>query len=175
LRLLALAFTIGPVDAEVTQLDQARLPGQLHGLHKQRREFLQMQPTEFTNRAMSGKVVSPEHTEGDVLFQASGNFAGGKHAAGVGVNQHLDHHRRIIWLPAAPVALIALVKGGQVQRIRGVADEIGQMAFRQPVLRRYRQKQGLVRMVRSVARRHTPFYRTAFLRPKLLGQAKPVE
>jgi hypothetical protein len=131
---------LGAVHRDRAKLRQPALARQAHHLHKQPGELLQVQRAEIADRAVLGEVARREHSEGHVLVQLARDLARAEHPAGIGVHQHLDHHGRVKGLVARPAAGVARVKGAQVQRIDGVADEVGQVPFGQPVLQRRGQR-----------------------------------
>jgi hypothetical protein len=57
-------------------------------------------------------------------------------------------------LVARTVLVIARVERAEVESVNGVADEVRQMPFGQPLLQRLGQQQHLLRFVREVVRGH---------------------
>ena len=72
----------------------------------------------------------------------------------VPVQQHLDHHPRLIRGVAPTVAFIPRVKRRQVQSVDQVAHVMRKVPFGQPVAHIRRQQQHLVRLTGAECRRH---------------------
>jgi hypothetical protein len=125
---------LGAVHSDGAQLDQAHLARQAHDLHEQVREFLQVQCAEVTDRAVGGEVARGQNTECHVFVQLARDLARAEHAGGVAIDQHLDHHGRVERLVARAVLVIARVERAKIQSVDGVANEVGQVPFGQPIL-----------------------------------------
>ena len=70
------------------------------------------------------------------------------------VEQHLDHHLRMVGRSAPPLLLVARGDVRQVQLLYNVGYEVRQMVLRQPLLQRRRQQQLLVRAIGAVNLAH---------------------
>src|ERR1700689_3982054 len=110
LMLAGIGLDLRAIDTQSPKLHQSGLPRQLHHLHEQRRELLQVQLAKLPDRAVRWKVVRTEYSKGNVLSQLAGDLARGKYAARITVDQHLDHHPRIKGLASASIAFVASVK-----------------------------------------------------------------
>src|ERR1019366_2107142 len=77
-----------------------------------------------------------------------------EHSARIRVHQHLQQHPRIVRAVPPPVPFVGRVKTIHVEGVHHIRNEIRQVAFLQPVLRRRRQQITLFRMVRSKSSVH---------------------
>ena len=79
----------------------------------------------------------------------------GEHSHAVAVYQDLHHQPGMKrWIPALLLLVVALNRA-QVQLIHYIADEIGQVPFRQPVSQARGKQQILFRKIGTVGLRHT--------------------
>ena len=162
---LALALDFGTVHGNGDQLDQAHLARQAHHLNKQLGELAQVQGAELPYRAVGGKVLGCQHAKGHVFVELSGDLAGAEYAAGIRVDQDLDHHRRVKRLIARATCCVAHMKPTEVQAVYRVVDKVGQMALGQPVLQSTGQELLLFRVVGDVARTHAQYWISNFNNP----------
>ena len=87
-------------------------------------------------------------------MQPLGHPARRHHSHAVAIQQHLDHHQRIVGRPAPPLLLVATCDLRQVELVDDVGDEIGQVALGQPLLEGLWQQQLLVGIVGKVGLAH---------------------
>lgn len=106
------------------------------------------------DRAMGWKILRSQHSKRHILVETAGNLARGESPRRIAVKQDLDHHPRIEWTVAATVTLVASVKTTQVDGLDNLGDEVSQVVFGKPILRRRRQQQTLFRMVGTEGRGH---------------------
>ncbi len=146
-----------PVDRELAEPRQSHLARHLHHPHKQLAELRQMSAAELTYRAMLREVARREHPKRYFLLQLPRHRARGECARRVGIDQHLDHHRRLVGGVASTVPLVGRIERRQVQCIDHIADVMSQVPWGNPLLQVQRQKQGLVRLVGTKRGRHLEF------------------
>ena len=113
-----------------------------------------MSASELAHRAMLREVARREHPKRHILLQLPRHRARGERARRVGIDQHLDHHRRLVRGVAPAVPLVRRIERRQVQRINHVADVVSEVTRGNPLLQVRRQKQGLVRLVATIRGRH---------------------
>ena len=114
----------------------------------------QMSASELAHRAMLREVARREHPKRHILLQLPRHRARGERARRVGIDQHLDHHRRLVRGVASTVPLVRRIERRQVQCINHVADVVSEVTRGNPLLQVRRQKQGLVRLVATIRGRH---------------------
>ena len=137
----------------------ARTWGELKPMVDQARDMLQAASNsaggaDIMVEEIIGGVVGRQHAEWDVLVETQGNPARGGHSDAVAVQQDLDHHPGMVGRAAPLFALITGHYGGEVQLVDHVGDEVCQMVWGQPLLKRCRQQQLLVRVLRAVGLAH---------------------
>ena len=143
-----------PVDRQLAEPRQSHLARHPHHLHKQLAELPQMSASELAHRAMLREVARREHPKRHILLQLPRHRARGERARRVGIDQHLDHHRRLVRGVAPTVPLVRRIERRQVQCINHVADVVSEVTRGNPLLQVRRQKQGLVRLVATIRGRH---------------------
>ena len=143
-----------PVDRQLAEPRQSHLARYPHHLHKQLAELPQMSASELAHRAMLREVARREHPKRHILLQLPRHRARGERARRVGIDQHLDHHRRLVRGVAPTVPLVRRMERRQVQCINHVADVVSEVTRGNPLLQVRRQKQGLVRLVATIRGRH---------------------
>ena len=90
---------------------------------------------EIREGAEVGLVASRQHSKRRAVFdQTLGDLARGTHPQAVAIEQQLHHQPRMIGRLTAPFFFIDALDGRQIQLIDHVADEVDEMAFRQPIL-----------------------------------------
>ena len=123
-----------PVDRELAEPRQSHLARHLHHPHKQLAELRQMSAAELTYRAMLREVARREHPKRYILLQLPRHRARGECARRVGIDQHLDHHRRLVGGVASTVPLVGRIERRQVQCIDHIADVMSQVSWGNPLL-----------------------------------------
>lgn len=71
---------------------------------------------------------------GDIVFQLGGDLARRDGAGGIGVDEYLEHHPRLMGLLAPAGAFVRRIERVQVKLVHQLADEIRQMVIGQPVM-----------------------------------------
>ena len=99
------------VNGNRPELDQSAFLRQLHHLHKQVRQFLQVKGAKVAKRAMRRIVARREDPERDIFMQLPGQLARREHAGRIAVHEHLHHHRRMKGLIARTAACIPRMEG----------------------------------------------------------------
>ena len=143
LALARLRAHLRPVDRELAKPRQSHLARHLHHPHKQLAELRQMSASELTYRAMLREVARREHPKRDILLQLPRHRARGECAPRVGIDQHLDPHRRLVGGVASTVPLVGRIERRQVQCIDHIADVMSQVPWGNPLLQVRRHKQGV--------------------------------
>jgi hypothetical protein len=124
---------LGAVHCHGAQLDQAALAHQANHLHEQCGQFLEMRCPKVLERAVCWVVLCRQHPQRNIFVQLGGELARAEDAAGVAVDQQLDHHGRVKGLVAWTALGVSRVKGAQVQDVHAVADEVRQVSFEHPL------------------------------------------
>ena len=118
----------------------------------------------YAPTALRIALLSGLPTAGLVLLKLARHSARGNHPRRVPVDQHLQHHPRLVRGLATPVALVRGVKRRQIQPLHQVANVVRKVALRLPIPHIRRQQQALLRVVGAKSRRH----------PSLLNNPVPV-
>ena len=153
-----------PVDRQLAEVRHAGLRRQPHHFHEQPLEIPKMTPPKLADRPVTRKVPRRQNPERHIFLQLARQTPGRNHPRRVPVNQHLQHHPRLVRRLATAVALVGRVKHRQIQPVHQVTHMVRQMTSRQPIPHIRRQQQPLIRMVRAQSRRH----------PRILNNPMPV-
>jgi hypothetical protein len=102
-------------------------------LAKQAGDRLLMALEEPRQRRVVRALLGRQHPESDVLLAGALDHPRGPDPARVGVEQHGDHHRRVIGRPAAPVDPIGGIKRVELDLVDGVDDKPREVPWRQPL------------------------------------------
>ena len=132
-----------PVYRQLPETQKPRLARQMHHLHEQPLELLQVPAAKLAQRAVARKVPRPQHPKRHVLLQLPRHPP--QHPRRIPVEQHLDHHPRLIRGVATTVILIRRVERPQIQPVHQVAHVMRKVPFRKPIPHIRRQQQQLVR------------------------------
>jgi len=157
-----IGFDLGAVEGHVAQAQQARLLAQPQHLHKQARQCIEMNEAEITDPAVVRLLVAGEHAEGGILPAGPLDPARGGDADAVGVEQQHHHHPRLIGLdPTRIPRLVDRIDRREIQFGGHVQQEEHQMVRWQPLHRRGRQQQRLLRVpgTEGFGLAHAPFSR----------------
>lgn len=157
-----IGLDFGAIQSHVAQAHQARLLTQPQHLHKQVCQRIEMNEAEITDPSVVGLLVAGEHPEGRILPAGPLDPPGRGDADAVGVEQQHHHHPRLIGLvPAGISRLTHRIDGREIQLGGHVQQEEHQMVRRQPLHRRGRQQQRLLRVLgaEGFGLYHDPFYR----------------
>ena len=139
-------------------MDDARFAGDRHDLHEQRLERRQVLLPELRDRAVGRKIARRQHAIGYIVFQFPRDPTRRKRPRGIGVQQHRHHHLRVERLIAPPIPFVGRIECLEIQRGDGVGDEERQVPIGEPVTRRGREQQRLIRRTGPKGRRHTCLY-----------------
>jgi len=121
-----------------------------------------MNEAEITDPAVVGLLIAGEHAEGGIFPAGPLDTARGGDANAVAVEQKQDHHSRLVGLdPARIPRLVDRIDGREVKLRGQIQQEEHQMVHRQPLHRRGRQQEGLLRVPGTEGFRlaHAPFFR----------------
>ena len=140
-------LNLGAVQRHVAQPHQSSPLAQFQHVPEQVGKRCQVVLAKVGDGAKVGGIVGRQDPERDVLVETLGDAACGGHAGAIAVEQHLDHHPRMVGRVATLLALIAAGDGRQVQLVHQVGDEVGRMVRWQPLLERGRQQQLLLGLV----------------------------
>ena len=126
-------FHLRAVQRHPTQLHRPGFQRQPQHLLEQLVQRFQVDLAKVGNRAEVGLIAGRQHPKRHVLDQTLGDLARGTHPQAVAVEQQLHHQPRMVRRLAAPLLFIDLLDRRQIQLIDHVADEVDEVAFRQPI------------------------------------------
>ena len=131
------ACSRSPEPRQLPETQKPRLARQAHHLHEQPLELLQVPTAKLARRAVARKV--PRHPKRHVLLQLPRHPP--QHPRRIPVEQHLDHHPRLI--RGVTVTLIRCRP--RIQPVHQVAHVMRKVPFRKPIPHIRRQQQQLAR------------------------------
>ncbi len=144
--LAGVGLDLRPVDRHLPQLDQPGPPAQPQPLLEQPRQRGPVPLAKLAHRPEVGLVPRRQEAERHAVRKLPGDLARGVDPGAIPVEQHLDHHLRMVgWV--APILRVRLLNRRQVQRVHHVADKPGQVILGHPVRQRRRHQQQLIRVV----------------------------
>ena len=157
-----IGLDLGAIQGHVAQAHQACLLAQPQHLHKQARQCIEMNEAEITDPAVVGLLVAGEHPERGIFPAGPLDPPGGGDADAVGIEQKQHHHPRLVGLdPTRIPRLVDRINRREIQLSGQVQQEEHQMVRRQPLHRRGRQQQRLLRVpgTEGFGLAHAPFFR----------------
>lgn len=143
-------------------IDQARSQQPLPGAHRedlteQRADRGLVGGAEPGDRGVVGLLVGRDHPERHVLGQSPLDPSTGPLTDAVGVDQHGQHHRRVIRCAASAIGAVAGVEPGQVELGAHIENEPRQVILGKPVRHRRRHQHQLLTIGSHEVVRHIQF------------------
>jgi hypothetical protein len=145
---------LGAVDGDDADLDQPGARAKREHLAEQVGDRRLMAHTEARDRRVIGRLVGRDHPKGDVVVAMTLDPARGANSDRVGIDEHRDHHRRIVRRPTPPVLTIGRIKRGEIHLRDRLQHEPCEVLFGQPLPQTRRQQQLLITITRQEVLRH---------------------
>jgi len=153
---LDLRLHLRPVERHVPELHQPSLPAELQHLHEESGQRLEVDPAKLRNRRVVRMVPRRDHPERDVVVRLALDLSRRCDSAAVTVEQQRRHHLRMVRRIPAQLLLVVPLDICQIKFAHHVHHEVREVPFRQPVSRRRRKEQALLRLVRLERLCHPP-------------------
>lgn len=123
---------LGAIQANPANLQQLHFLCQFQHLHEQVLQLTQETAAEVRQSIVVRMTACCKITEGDGIVGGLFQFAAGKHAVGVTVDQNGQQRGRMISLAAS--TRILLHQARDIQLLNHLNDKAGEVSFREPVL-----------------------------------------
>jgi hypothetical protein len=110
-------------------------------------------------RGMIRTLVHRQYPIRHVLDQAPLDPPGGPLACAVGIQQHPQHHHRVIHRTTTTISTIGGIEPRHIQLRDHIKNEERQMIFRQPIFHRRWHQEQLIQIARAHVHGHEKFSR----------------
>ncbi len=145
--LAGVSADLGAIQRHLAQAHQPSFLADLEDLDQQFSQGAQMVAAKLTDAAVVRLLVAGEHPEGGVFPAGLLDLAGAGQPDAVGVQEQHYHHPRVVGLLAPGILLpVSGVNGLKIQLCGQIQQEEHQLVLRQPLHRRRREEQGLLRV-----------------------------
>ena len=122
-----IGLQLGPIQRHMPQRDQASPLTERQHLHEQIGQGRQMLLAKVADGPKIWPLVGRQHAKGHVLFQFPSNLPRGWNPHGIGIEQDLDQHPRMVRHSTTGDAPIGPQNRGEIQLFHEIGQEIGQM------------------------------------------------
>jgi hypothetical protein len=137
---------LGPVEPHRAHLQNAHLARQKQNLDEKRLDLLQKPPPERRDRVVIGVFVRRDEAERHAVVRRPLQLAARKYPRRIAINQKTQQKRRVIRRRARPT--IATAHRTKIKPIDNFNYKPRQMALRQPLVNRGRQKKSRIAVYR---------------------------
>ena len=138
---------LGPIQRPMPQRDQASPRTERQHLHEQIGQGRQLLLAKVADGPKIWPLVGRQHSKGHVLFPFPCHLPRGGNPHGIGREQDLDQHPRMVRHGTTGDAAIGPQNRGEIQLIHEIGQEIGQVLLWQPRLRRGGPPPPIVRLI----------------------------
>jgi len=152
---------LGRVRVDLRAVDREHLNTRQPGLCAQRKHLAEqisqgalVTLTETRDRRVIGLAVGSNHPVVKPLNAGALDLPRGPLPARVRIDQHRDHHRRIVRRSAMAISAIVAIERAQIHRVDGGNYEPREMIGRQPLIPAGRQQERLITVTPQEVLRH---------------------